>query len=91
MEFHSQAYVTFENNVSNLRRLLFGLRYLQTKKKEYIELLNKNGEPFPEVVFNKELENTINLEIEISNILLRTYVERFGYEKCGTFDAFIKQ
>jgi hypothetical protein len=91
MEFHSTAYSNFENNVLNLRRLSFGLRYLKTKKKEYIEWLKKNGERFPEAVFNQELENTINLELEISNILLKSYIERFGYEKCGTFDAFIKQ
>ncbi len=91
MYFVSIAYSNFENNILSLRRLSFGLRYLKTKKKEYIEFLKENGERFPEAVFNQELENTINLELEISNILLRRYVERFGYEKCENFDAFRKQ
>jgi hypothetical protein len=92
MEFISKAYYNFENNVSNLRRLFFGLRYLKDNKKEFIESLMKNGERFPEAIFNQELENTINQEIEIANILLRSYVEKFGFEKCGDFNkVFLKQ
>nr|QNO55216.1 hypothetical protein MHJDHPNH_00018 [Methanosarcinales archaeon ANME-1 ERB7] len=80
------------NNVSNLRRLSYGMRYLVDKEEQYIEWLEKEkGEKFPEEVFKQELENTAKMEIEVSNILLRTYVERFGYEKCGDFKGFVNQ
>jgi hypothetical protein len=92
MNNHSQAYIEFEKNVSNLRRLFYGMHYLDVKKDEYIKWLKDvKSESFPEKAFNQELWSTIEIELEVSNILLRTYIERFGYEKCGDFDVFLKR
>ena len=89
MKNHSPAYTEFEKNVSNLRRLSYGMHYLIVKKEQYIEWLEKEkGEKFPEEVFNQELKDTINMEIEVSNILLRTYVERFYYGTCEKGEIF---
>jgi len=60
MNNHSHAYIEFEKNVSNLRRLSYGLRYVVGKKEQYIEWLKEEkGEKFPEESFNQELMNTI--------------------------------
>ena len=61
------------------------------KKEEYIEWLKDKGEEFPESAFKQELNDTINLEMEVSNILLRTYVEMFAYSKCGDLEIFVDQ
>ncbi|MDD5615738.1 MAG: hypothetical protein PHH85_06000 [Candidatus Methanoperedens sp.] len=92
MNNHSHVYIEFENNVLNLRRLSYGMRYLDEKKKEFIKYLKEQkGETFPEDVFAQELKDTIYLQIEVSNILLRKYIEDFGYKKCGSFEKFLKQ
>ena len=91
MNNHSPAYIEFENNVSNLRRLSYGMRYLDGNKKEFITYLKEQkGETFPENVFAQELKDTIHLQIEVSNILLRTYIEKFGFQKCGGIKKFLK-
>jgi len=92
MKNHSPEYIEFEKNVSNLRRLLYGMRYLVSTKEQYVEWLEKEkGEKFPEDVFNQELKDTINMEIEVSNILLRTYVERFVMTHVKKWDTFVKK
>lgn len=92
MKNHSPAYTEFEKNVLNLRRLSHGLRYIVSTKEQYVEWLEKEtGKKFLEDAFNQELMDTINKEIEVSNVLLRTYVERFCYDTCGKWDKFIKQ
>jgi len=92
MNNHSHAYIEFENNVSNLRRLSYGMRYLYENKKEFIKYLEpeQKRETFPEDVFAQELKDTIYQGIEVSNILLRKYIEDFGYKKCGSFGNFLK-
>jgi hypothetical protein len=85
----SQAYIDFKKNVSNIRPISYGMDYLDVKKDEYIKCLKDvKGKSFPSKAFNQELWSPIELELEVSNILLRTYIERFGYEKCGDFDIF---
>ena len=92
MKNHSLAYTEFEKNVSNLRRLSHGLRYIMSTKEQYVEWLEKEtGKKFSEDDFNQELMDTITKEIEVSNVLLRTYVERFCYDTCGKWKTFIKQ
>ncbi len=89
MKNHSQAYIEFEKNVSNLRRLSYGMRYLVSEKEQYVKWLKKEkGEKFPEGVFDQELKDTINMEIEVSNVILRTYVERFYYGTCEKGEKF---
>ena len=73
MSGHSTAYIEFEKNVLNLKRLSYGMRYLVDNK-----------------IFNQELDNTIDMEIEVSNILLRTYIERFVYNKSGNLKTFFE-
>jgi hypothetical protein len=92
MQNYSQAYIDFENNVLNLRRLSYGMRYLVQIEEQYIKWLRgEKEEEIPEEVFRQELENTAKMELEVSNILLRTYVERYGQKKCGNFDTFLKR
>jgi len=92
MKNHSQVYLEFENNVSNLRCLSYGMCYLMDKKDKYVKWLkDEKGEKCPEEVFRQKLETTAKMENEVSNILLRTYVERFGYKKCGEFEKFLDQ
>lgn len=91
MNNHSHAYVEFENNVSNLRRLSYGMLYLSEKKKDFIKyLIEQKGEKFPDDVFAQELKDTIYLGIEVTNILLRKYIEDFGFKKSGSFKNFLK-
>ena len=91
MNNHSHAYIEFENNISNLRRLSYGMRYLDGNKKEFIKYLKEQKkETFPEDIFAQELKDTIYQGIEVSNILLRAYIENFGHEKCGSFSNFLK-
>lgn len=68
------------------------MRYLDVKKDEYIKWLKEEkGEIFPEEAFNQELSSTIKMELEVSNTLLRTYIERYAYGKCGSTRKFFNE
>jgi len=92
MNTFSKEYIEFEKNISNLRRLSYGMRYLIVKKDEYIKWLkDEKGEIFPEKAFDQELWSTIDEELDVSNILIRTYIERYAFGKCGDIKKFLEK